>query len=790
MNTRISNSKPKRLLAQGPPVPSGRAGPQDQSYLKRRLASIGTKIVLPYLLLTLVVAGVGAFTVARLVTGSLQERFHNQLLDAGRVVADGIVTDETRRLEILNVVANTEGVPASVVAADRAALAGRLPQIIANSTTDALVILDRQGHEIFGWQRPPFRFNGGQESAGQSYANFSEVQRVLSGQVDELGDRRLQLIETEPGLIVYTIAPIYVDQTVVGAALVGTYLDELVIELTQKAVARVTFYHHSGDVMVTSHDGENETVVTTLSESPTHYRDILTELYEPQDWYQQVVAKPDSIVLLKQLQLIDQEYTLAYGDWRMRDQSLGFFSVALPSNFILTAAATSRNLLGLIFSVATVAVLVLGLLIARRIINPLHQLVDTSVAIAEGDLARRTGIRSEDEIGSLARSFDVMTDRLASRNRELVEQSSKLEAILNSAGDGLIVFDPAGRPITINPAADKILADVGSNFLADVLRELPPTLPGGNGAGVAAPESLAWATLQKPRRYELGEKVLSALISPVTTPDGEILGTVIALRDISREAEAERLKDDFITSVSHELRTPLTAMQGYIDLLQLSGEGKLDPAQEGYLNAINASTGKLLHHINEIIDIAEIQAGKLRLKKEETELGSMLTTVLEPWRGPLAAKRLALRLDLPRQPLWVKADGARLRWAIDNLLNNAHKYTLPGGQVEVSLFAAEDEAWLEIRDTGVGIALADQPYLFTRFFRATHPSMYEEAGVGLGLYITRTLIELHEGRVWAASEPERGSTFSLALPLHQPAATAEPLAGEAPKARLFRRARR
>ncbi|HMQ52947.1 MAG TPA: hypothetical protein PKD98_12730, partial [Anaerolineae bacterium] len=148
-------------------MPSGRAGPQDQSYLKRRLASIGTKIVLPYLLLTLVVAGVGAFTVARLVTGSLQERFHNQLLDAGRVVADGIVTDETRRLEILNVVANTEGVPASVVAGDRTALAGRLPQIIANSTTDALVILDRQGREIFGWQRPPFRFNGGQESAGQ-----------------------------------------------------------------------------------------------------------------------------------------------------------------------------------------------------------------------------------------------------------------------------------------------------------------------------------------------------------------------------------------------------------------------------------------------------------------------------------------------------------------------------------------------------------------------------------------------------------------------------------------------
>lgn len=788
MNTRISNLKPNNLDHSPRPARSG-SDPPDLTYLKRWLASIGTKIILPYLLLTLAVAGVGAFTVARLVAGSLQERFHNQLLDAGRVVADGIVDDEAKRLEILNVVVHTEGIPESVVANDRAALAGRLPQVIANSPTDAVIILDRQGDEIFGWQRPPFQFDGGQESAGHSYAASSEIQRVLSGQVDKFGDRRLQIIDTEPGVMVFTLAPIYADQTVVGAAMVGTYLDELVIELNQEAVARVTFYHRQGEVMATSHGGETETIVAALAESPSHYRSLLTELYEPKDWYQQVVAEPETLVLIKQVKIIDKDYTVAYGDWRMRDQSLGFYSVALPSNFIVSAAATSRNLLGLIFSVATMGVLVLGLLIARRIINPLNRLVDTSMAVAEGDLERRTGIDSEDEIGSLARSFDVMTDRLATRNRQLVEQSSKLEAILNSTGDGLIVFDPQGCPITINPAAENILAAIAGNFLADLLRELPAALvdPANREAKSVTPETLAWANLQKPRRYEVGEKVLSALISPVVAPDGETLGTVVALRDITREAEAERLKDDFITSVSHELRTPLTAIRGYIDLLRITASNRLDTKQTGYLEAISDNTVELLHHINEIIDIAEIQAGKLRLKKEETNLGRIVEAVLDRWRSALAEKRLALSLELPPQPLWVDGDPLRLHWAINNLLNNAHKYTPTGGRIEVRLFPTEGEARLEISDTGVGINVADQPYLFTRFFRATHPSMYQEAGVGLGLYISRTLVELHNGHIWATSEPEVGSTFTLALPLHTPAPTGPQPAPGAAKALVFHR---
>src|SRR5687767_3908813 len=129
--------------------------PTRRSFFKRLNAGIGAKIVLPYFLLTLVMAGVGAFIVVRLTTDSLRERFHNQLLDAGRIVSERMVDYEEERLKVLRAVAGTQGVPSSLVAADRAGLAARVPQIIASSNTDAVELLDQQGQEIYGWQRPP-----------------------------------------------------------------------------------------------------------------------------------------------------------------------------------------------------------------------------------------------------------------------------------------------------------------------------------------------------------------------------------------------------------------------------------------------------------------------------------------------------------------------------------------------------------------------------------------------------------------------------------------------------------
>jgi PAS domain S-box-containing protein len=422
-------------------------------------------------------------------------------------------------------------------------------------------------------------------------------------------------------------------------------------------------------------------------------------------------------------------------------------------------------MLSLIFSLATVAVISIGFVIARRIIRPLHRLVQTSVAVAGGDLQQRTGIQRKDEIGSLAITFDMMTQKLADRNRELVEEASKLGAILNSIADGVIVLDTEGQIITSNPAAQEVLAELSSGVAPGSARELRP---GFLKQAEDLPELDALPTpggLQQSRRFRVGSRVLSALAAPVLTPDGEELGAVMVFRDITREFESERLKDEFITNISHELRTPLTAIKGYTDLFLMMSDGNLDERRMEFVRTIRENANQLLRHINELIDISQLQANNLGLEMDRLRFSRLVGEAIEKWRDRMETKGLAVRTRISGGSLWVEGDRARLMWALDNLLSNAYNYTLPGGRVEVRVFQECDEARIDVADTGVGIAAADQQFLFTRFFRAHNELTFSVRGVGLGLYITRSLVELHGGRVWAESELGVGSTFSIALPL-------------------------
>ncbi len=506
--------------------------------LNRLVVSIRTKIFLPYLLVALAVGGIGYFVVVGLVTGSMRERFNNQLFDAGRIVSENMVMYEEDRLAVLRAVAGTQGVPESLATANREALANLLPQILANSKSDAVELLDVKGVEVYGWQRPPGQGEGdAEERSGADFSELEDVRLVLDGHVDEFGEKRVLLNETPYGLMIFTVGPVYREGEQVGAAMVGTYIREMVVELTEVAVAKVTLYDRNGVVIDTTVAGGQEDFTQALQETPEQYNVVTTLLQESPNRYQAVVAETEDQVFLRQLDILGQSYVLAFGDWRLRDQSFGFFSVALPSNFIVAKLAASRNLLSLIFSLATVAVITTGFVIAQRTIHPLNRLVDISIAVAAGDLEQRTGIQRTDEIGSLAYSFDAMIERLEERNRALAEQAGKLEAILTSITDGVVVLDAEGKAITSNPAAQRVLADVSSEFPSGPPRELLPVLFTGNEGDPEMDPSLTLAMLQQPRRYRVGNRVLSAWASPVGTPEGEELGTIVVLRDVPAQVD-------------------------------------------------------------------------------------------------------------------------------------------------------------------------------------------------------------------------------------------------------------
>ncbi len=713
------------------------------------MRSIGSKIIVPYTVLTLVIAAIGAFIVTNLVTGSLSERFQNQLLDAGRIVAESMVDEEESRLAVLRIIANTDGVAAAISSNQRDALANLVPQIVANSSMDAVHLLNTEGVEVFGWQRTQIS-NETELRSGANFADFAPVQQTLRGEDDGLGNKRTFIAQNSSGYTVFTIGPVQQDGVVVGAVMVGMELQQLVEKLAQNSVAKVTLYLPNGSVLATTF-AEN---YPALQEPDAQYAEIRQLLSQDTAENYVVVANSDSQVPLQQVEVHNQQYQLAYGDWRLRNTSFGLFSVALPSNFIVNTTATSRNQLSAVFSLAAVSVFALGYIIARRIVIPVNRLVEVSTAVTQGDLNQRSGIDSKDEIGVLANTFDTMTDHLAARNRQLQEQASNLQAILHSIADAVIVLNNDNKIIATNPAGQALL---DRYYYADGSAESKETIKTIFNAEALPPN------LPKPQ-YQIGEQVFSAVTSTVKTPAGKQLNRVIVLRDVTREAEAESLKDGFITNISHELRTPLTSIKGYIELLSMTGQANLDERQRQFLEKVRSSTDTLTGHVNKLIELSEIQNGTLKLNSKPEDVGQLLAEKTAVWQGKMREKDLALTINLAEEALNISGDVQRLQWVFDNLLDNAYHYTKEGGRVSIHAYRENGDVRIDVTDSGIGISPTDQPHLFTRFFRIAHQPHFNQAGVGLGLYIVRSLVELHGGAVWANSELNQGSTFSLSFP--------------------------
>ncbi len=735
-----------------------------QAGVKYFSSSIRNKIIIPYALLTVVLAVLGVFVVTRLVAGSFEARLKNQLLEAGRVVSDEVVNRERVRLEIERVVANTLGVPAAVVDRDFEALDTLIYPIIANARgIDSIIIVDTQGKEILRFQRTSIATDAVVQTSQSSGANFfawPAVTAVLSDPEGRIKDAQLARDPDTDELLIYTVGPIRTENGVVGAALIGTYLKKEIEVLHNLALAEIMFFDKTGQVLFS-------TLLLDQAEAADVFKVFTPERYqaviaEPGVTLLDEIEEPDNSGLQNDLDARGQKYRLAYAPFTLRGRIYGVYAVALPTTFITHTNNQSRNILALIFSLGVVTVFGIGYLVSRRIITPIIQLVQTSQAITQGNLNRRTGLRREDEIGILANAFDEMTVELQRLLKLQEEEASKLNAILSSIADGVIVQDLNGETLTMNPAARDILEVVGNDYAR---------VQGAHGKKGSAPllSSLKGLEFRQSERFEVGTRVLSGISAPVVNSDNEQLGSVVVLRDITREVESERLKDDFITSMSHELRTPLTAIKGYNELLRMTAADKLDPRQREFIEIVDKNVNDLLNLIQEVLDLSQIDAGTLGIDQEAVNLSELVEAEATLWMAEMGDKELAFRVRLPEQPVWIEGDHNRLSRVMHNLIRNARDYTLPGGQVEILVNQDNSRVQVDVSDTGVGISDEHQRFLFTRFFRAIHEeSTYEVSGAGLGLYISKAIIEAHSGEIWVNSRRNHGSIFSFSLPVIEP----------------------
>ena len=381
--------------------------------------SIRFKVILPYLLLTLIVAVTGAYVVTRLVSSSLNERLENQLAESGRVISDTMARQEIRQLEAARIIAYTRGLGEAVQAGDGDRVMALAQPAAGGLNVESLMVFDAEGRQALHLLK---QLDGTLPPVTQpdSATALGMVKTILAeNNPGSLPQRALALDPVDGRYYYFTAIPVVAENQVVGVAVVGTSLHTLLNQLKSTALADVILYGENGQAIASSLGGAGTEMLyqRTISISPEAYQQIIVQ---------------DEIVHGQNISADGRSYSLARGPLKIGEDSIAVFAVVLPSDFVVQSGALNRNFYIVLYSVAMLAVILIGYFVARLIINPLSKLVRTSHAIAGGDLNKRTEIESKDEIGVLASTFDTMTDHLQQRTLEL-EKTNRILEQMNQA---------------------------------------------------------------------------------------------------------------------------------------------------------------------------------------------------------------------------------------------------------------------------------------------------------------------------------------------------------------------
>ncbi|MCL4542992.1 MAG: ATP-binding protein [Chloroflexi bacterium] len=347
----------------------------------------------------------------------------------------------------------------------------------------------------------------------------------------------------------------------------------------------------------------------------------------------------------------------------------------------------------------------------------------------------------------------------------------ELRAILDTTGEAMLLLALDGRVLSANRRVETLfqiseaaLRRLSTSAVHDVCLKLFED-------AALCQKLLAYRDDPYERfQYELKqrwprERDLLLESAPVQTSAEQLLGRLFAFRDVTSERMADRMKDEIISFVSHELRTPLTSIKGYVDLL-LEGElGMLSSDQQEFLRIIQQSTNREVSLINDLLDISRLESGKTALDFSLIALVPLLEQLVAAFRPQIMAKQQRIVLDLSDRLPPIVADASRLTQVFTNLISNAHKYTPTSGQITLRAWQENGRVLVSVADSGIGMSEEEQAQLFTKFFRARNRMAQNEGGTGLGLVISRQLVELHGGQITVTSAPGQGSTFTVSLPI-------------------------
>jgi two-component system phosphate regulon sensor histidine kinase PhoR len=406
------------------------------------------------------------------------------------------------------------------------------------------------------------------------------------------------------------------------------------------------------------------------------------------------------------------------------------------------------------------------LLLSRSFTGRVERLREFSRRVADGDFRPLPRDGSDDALEALGISLNRTAARLERTIRTLTEERNLSSAILGSMVEGVAVVNGSERLVFANPGFAEILG-----------LDVPPT------SGSALVEVVRQTELVEAVRKVLrGEpRVQSEIVTGTLRQHyfaitvaavlaGETTGAVVVLHDITELRKLERVRRDFVANVSHELRTPLTAIQGFAETLLA---GAIDDPQNRtrFLEIILEHSRRLARLTEDLLMLSKMDAERLELEIRRLSVSQLIESCLETAQRRATEKDLRISVNMPQRLPDIAGDRRRLAEVLQNLLDNAIQYTLPGGQIMVSAETGEDEVIVTVSDTGIGIPKADQPRIFERFYRVDVARSREAGGTGLGLAIAKHLVDVHGGRLWVESEVSQGSQFHFSVPVYDPKLT-------------------
>lgn len=430
-----------------------------------------------------------------------------------------------------------------------------------------------------------------------------------------------------------------------------------------------------------------------------------------------------------------------------------------------------------VWSMSSLGIVVIGsafvasVLLSNRIVRPVRHLTEATERVAAGEYDVTIEPESHDEVGELAKKFNVMLTKLRAYHelnlRRIVGEQKKAEVILQTIDDGILVIGADRKVSSLNPTAAQVLGvhlqgAVGADFselvnnerLADMIsqailsRTLPEHVRGENFISVhESPDHIA--------HYEYS-------LTPITAaPDGDLIGLVVLFRNVTALKELDRLRTEFVMTASHELRSPLTSIAMSIELLREQATDKLDAAGRQMLEVAHEELERLRALVEELLDLSKIESGKLDIQFEEISPSTVLEGAVAPFRPQAEKQSISLELHLPEELPLVHADPNKLTWVVTNLVGNALRYAR--SHVEVSAERAGRWVNIAVKDDGEGIPVKQQATIFDKFIQVKgdkHPG-----GAGLGLAISKEIVKAHQGNIWVESEPGQGTLFTVALPI-------------------------